>query len=1188
MWKIDRFELAYFDGKKNKWQLFGECPETETETKHTNDIYSYHRTLVQELLSLIRTEFETVVTQKDYSSNFTMKGNSSVNTTIKLDSRELGNIKDTIGPYSETILDILDEEGLADTSKKEIKEFLNKLSINTSTFTYFEYPFTKANYIYDLISLLPIEKDWDVMGIPYVSSPAYKIDEEVLFFKINYKCDSNGNYEKSNAILGYPVGLELIIGKKYYEYNDFFDYCCHGIENDLSKVKQYKTYGCIVDSLQKAIYGQEGGAASDCYIVSYPIFILNTLHYIHIYFSPCNEGSRLSTLQKDWLPVHNNLNWSSLRQTVKYLLEQVSVFTFQDRMLYIIRHPEKYNLNLLDDKSIKDRFKDNIACILPDKENTENTISQGKFNIQDNLDSIEIGYSIPPWWESQSGILPKYQIKLVGSHQWRWLQYTVDELREIIKHGSIAAMTAIIARNLSHNIGSHVLSRWIVALNELLEKGKKLEDITRTNYNERVNLVGQDKFIRLVSGVYESLERSKPLFQYIQHRMDFIAAVATSIPSSEMTMDFKNDILKPFKKQAGQPAEQNVLLENIAASEGFDNVTFDDDMKIPKDCERVSIPNGVIGSHAIYSILENFIRNAAKHYKGDYKCKELKIGIELKIPDRVKLQGKSKNRINDKVEFRGSVLVIKKNNNGETFILTKKEQDEIKGFFKDESDKETLDIFFNIHERYIKLKIWDMRDGSCNNETLENLRKFSDRNSDEGRLIDEKGIINPGGWGIKEMIVSSNFLRKNSPEKLVGDIDKNEPSLMEIICNDDLDEIACKNEQKGCHRNDGYKDRLGIRLYLRRPKDMCIISKTEVLITKDKFGIEYSDQEGSPMTEDIPHRLLFIKESFKKYYEDEPRAPMRIMTHKENINEIVDDNFYLEKYEGFIKELGGYNPNGKLPIVSYGGGEKEGFFNNTDNSLFGKYLKKDPFEPSEYASSTIGNLPFFYYHANEAGEGETVKKLIENKKYFQPVSGKFTSVTNKLRTLPEDATYQRHFLLELIESFLTKVIIIDERVSDLADKTAFHDKSVRGILGNMRINCLKVDKEDITYDSIKSKLKEIGAVNSQRNCIRDRNLSNYKYHFLVIHQGILDKVEKNNGNSTKLIEMINHRWMVIDSGRGVPPELGAFPDARFVETSVLLKMLEEYDKHGLVQTLFSLRRPLINNKYNSKGEGDDG
>jgi sulfur transfer complex TusBCD TusB component (DsrH family) len=77
-------------------------------------------------------------------------------------------------------------------------------------------------------------------------------------------------------------------------------------------------------------------------------------------------------------------------------------------------------------------------------------------------------------------------------------------------------------------------------------------------------------------------------------------------------------------------------------------------------------------------------------------------------------------------------------------------------------------------------------------------------------------------------------------------------------------------------------------------------------------------------------------------------------------------------------------------------------------------------------------------------------------------------------------------------------------------------------------------------------------------------------HFFVIHQGILDKMEKSRVQ--ELLDKIKCRWIVVDSGRGVPQKLSN--DVRFVEMSVLQKMLENYDKHGIVQTLMASRWPM--------------
>lgn len=716
------------------------------------------------------------------------------------------------------------------------------------------------------------------------------------------------------------------------------------------------------------------------------------------------------------------------------------------------------------------------------------------------------------------------------------------EVRKIVaKHGTKAAVSAIMSRNMSHNIGSHAISLWNMQLNEQL-KGKSDAD----------------------QGIepLKSVKDSKDLFQYLQHRMDFIAEVSTSIPGSEMTMNFKNDIMQPF-------IDQKVLFKNIAASEGIEVTIENKDVVIPKDCERVSIPNGIIGTHAVYSIFENFIRNAAKHYKGT----GFKIKVELKIPSSVRLKNKDKNWDNGNYKIVNNILTVKKNSDETTHILTKKEQDEIKNKFNEYADKNILDRFFFIHEHYIEMHIWDMRRNSCDKVSVddktttvvEKLREYLDLEK-SGKFIDEEGRLQAGGWGFKEMITSANFLRKNPTDKIIEQMDEKEPPLMQIICGDEGNELACKYND--CHRADEHKNKLGVLFYLRKPKDMLVFGEGLAdKITKDKFEIETAHsaswpQKGGKLTKDIPHRLLLVPDDdFKKLYTVDPKAPMRVVKYN---NGEINDNLYLSKYKEFINDTENkLNLNGELPKLCYGGGG-ENFKKCLDNNK--NYLKwvKDGRGREKQATPaecvTNKNVILFYHHAEKPDNKETVNSLLTANVYFQPVSGSYSSST-RLKTLPTDKLIQEHFFLELIESALTRILIIDERVSDLADKVAFHEIKNSEIFKNMRIHVLDIDKKNVIKKAIEEKYKSING-----NGI----------HFLVIHQGILDKLEKNQkGSSIELITNIKHRWLVIDSGRGVPPEIEQFKEARFVETSALLKMLETYDKHAFVQTLFALRRPDV-------------
>ena len=206
-----------------------------------------------------------------------------------------------------------------------------------------------------------------------------------------------------------------------------------------------------------------------------------------------------------------------------------------------------------------------------------------------------------------------------------------------------SAKAAIMSRNLSHNLGSHVMSylkQNFNSVQEIIANGT-LETVIEKddkqgvgNNNELPLLVGMGKFI-----------------SYLQERQDYIATVSTDYIPCQSVVNFKDaiyDELNPDYRfyrhkdnwTGHKPA--NILLQNIAKSEGLsrellpkdneemqtknniiiqfrsfngidsvskeDRVAFEDLRKY-----NFSLPGGIMGRQAVFSIVENVIRNAAKH-----------------------------------------------------------------------------------------------------------------------------------------------------------------------------------------------------------------------------------------------------------------------------------------------------------------------------------------------------------------------------------------------------------------------------------------------------------------------------------------------------------------------------------------------------------------------------------------------
>ena len=230
-----------------------------------------------------------------------------------------------------------------------------------------------------------------------------------------------------------------------------------------------------------------------------------------------------------------------------------------------------------------------------------------------------------------------------------------------------SAKAAIMSRNMSHNLGSHVmayLKQHLSSVTSILQDNVLAEldvinDLVATKKIEDIALpflVGVGHFV-----------------SYLQERQDFIATIATDYIPYFAEVNFKDaiyDELSPDKRFKRHPRMKNflpdnILLGNIARSEGLGReirTTAKDSGRLSdielyfrdfngdpvvdnnghvlsgredaweslEEMRRigVSLPGGVVGRQAVFSILENIIRNAAKH--GNWRDKgKLELTIDF-------------------------------------------------------------------------------------------------------------------------------------------------------------------------------------------------------------------------------------------------------------------------------------------------------------------------------------------------------------------------------------------------------------------------------------------------------------------------------------------------------------------------------------------------------------------------------
>lgn len=180
--------------------------------------------------------------------------------------------------------------------------------------------------------------------------------------------------------------------------------------------------------------------------------------------------------------------------------------------------------------------------------------------------------------------------------------------KEIKKQALKAAISQVMARNSSHNIGSHVMNKLVGDLSKIkIENYKYISDITLDAINkERIEGIDSSE-----------AEKSSVLFghlaifnNYVKCRMDYLSDITYGVPLMQTSKSAK-EIFKDFDKV-------RLLLGNIS---GLTDFEYKINFRYPKGVDDLifAMPNDVLGCQALYNIIENVIRNTAKHGNHDDK-----------------------------------------------------------------------------------------------------------------------------------------------------------------------------------------------------------------------------------------------------------------------------------------------------------------------------------------------------------------------------------------------------------------------------------------------------------------------------------------------------------------------------------------------------------------------------------------
>ena len=667
----------------------------------------------------------------------------------------------------------------------------------------------------------------------------------------------------------------------------------------------------------------------------------------------------------------------------------------------------------------------------------------------------------------------------------------IEELEVVAKKEiSRAAGVSIITRNISHNIGGHVLkyikSHYIdenhILKNNVLEgliiegeEGKfsvNPEVIQKTDYGYPLELDNLS---------LDSLKELHVLIEYLQERQDYIGAIASGCDSYFSSVNFKESILENFthpnkilhNKQVDGTG--NLLLNHIAYSEEFkghqivfkcpDKITFKDGTFIAFDHLEVALPLGILGRQAIYSIFENIIRNTAKHGQSKNERPDQKIIIEIEILDT--------------------------------------------------HDKDYFKIFLTDNS------------GNTNNQVIRRIQNALDADL----TIGEEGKANEHSQGIKEIQISAAWLRGFEP----GHINVHNKEQIEPGVPNDLSKSPIITVER-------VENKLKYGFLIRKPHDVLIISTNKELSQKQipNFWkvLTFTKQDKSIFRDekiDMSYDFILIDENSEigatELQELELHSAVRTMTYnvvhlldqyQENEEENNMKALEAELYKHWLKKKFKYDvdnneetPNKIAIIDDLELNKNPSIARHEEERQLVDFISPAPLKKGAKIGETQVeqiDQPYeivfwkdFDDHKNLIKIKESFPALFDNATFIESINQENATHRHLRSELIDDLWYAKN-----IEAAITNVLIIDEgiwhNIRDIDEKDQKELILDQEIFDKKNILIANLSRDEggvLNVEDIKGSI--IGEVLKSGE-IEFKEKFSKTFHFVCLHQALLDNL----------------------------------------------------------------------------------
>jgi hypothetical protein len=847
-------------------------------------------------------------------------------------------------------------------------------------------------------------------------------------------------------------------------------------------------------------------------------------------------------------------------------------------------------------------------------------------NIKKCLGTIVVGYSI----EDEISSVERIYFKLLSERISYNLatQCVIDINHEIENQATRAAISQVMARNTSHNMGAHVMNKLIGDLNydTLFKKKNYDSDELTILYTETIKKWNQERQKDNKLELTEEEQKQKILLDqisifnnYVKCRMDYLADISFGTPLMQTNKYAYADLFKELDKV-------RLLLEHIS---GLDNFEFEikftrngkefkkDNQGEGEDDLLVAIPNDILGTQAFFNILENIIRNSAKHSDKSKLGKNEKVVFTVNFIDNVeKVDGYCNDEKCDRTQCNKAHKKEIENALNEFIVV------EVYDNIPVEKPDEKLDLQESDIKEFNDKKTALPKDNKFSSY-IDKLVFSQNKKLNEDILQENK--LRSYSLGLVEMDASAAYLRKRPVEYINHrsyDIQYDE-SWSRNTEKNETDRIGlrgsnCRHFLKAFKKTVAVEivekenketeihNYLGYRFFLHRPAVVLVVTellkddneKKEKLRKEGIWLIEPKDFEKDLKEGKVfPHEFVIhtgLQDCETVIKNEEPKVnllehyktslPIRILEiQNEELNEILDkvpEKIICDSWIRWFDKLKDKNQCSNHTIDH---GNRFYSIKGTYNEyachsiVLIDHLYKDDGSPDiEKAKQLWTELEAKECHV------EALSSLVQSKlpDYYKIVNLYCKNEVGGKGILKCYLTSMYEIIKQQIaESAFTKVVVIDERIQEAAQNRDF--MTIKFDRLYQKMNVIVPNKDDInlsasSYDTtLINKIKQYLGFplneDEKNSNIHDISLGLNDNDFILIHYSIFERMFTKEDINGKL-EEIAHKGInvIITSGRGTPENLT--PKARFVNLSSVINAFVDVRSKYLINYLLNSSR----------------